>query len=268
MTETGTESETYAAEADRGEEPQSISLDDALIDTNVSPLPVEPQELPESQVEESTPERLEPISQAGSAERESGEQVPLPTDAEILPSLSQPEPEALVADMAATEVEEEAATTVEQKPADENVVALDAEALLENTEPAAKVALTAEPVAPEVELEVVALQTEPESVPPGAAPSEATHEFEEVSGVEPEQKQDVAPEPDALDEPVAAASAVVASPFSVLPVAAEPHRSELPEPDPELVRAAVTIALDRAMPALIDELTEHVLTALRGRKRE
>jgi CheY-like chemotaxis protein len=33
--------------------------------------------------------------------------------------------------------------------------------------------------------------------------------------------------------------------------------------DPELVRAAVTVALDRAMPALIDEITGRVLEALR-----
>jgi CheY-like chemotaxis protein len=36
--------------------------------------------------------------------------------------------------------------------------------------------------------------------------------------------------------------------------------------DPEMVRAAVTVALDAAMPALIDELSEKVLTALKGRK--
>jgi CheY-like chemotaxis protein len=36
--------------------------------------------------------------------------------------------------------------------------------------------------------------------------------------------------------------------------------------DPELVRAAVTVALDAAMPALIDQMTEHVVAALSGRK--
>jgi len=35
-----------------------------------------------------------------------------------------------------------------------------------------------------------------------------------------------------------------------------------PEFDPELVRAAVTLALDQALPAMIDEITEHVLIAL------
>jgi hypothetical protein len=38
--------------------------------------------------------------------------------------------------------------------------------------------------------------------------------------------------------------------------------SEPAQLEAERVRAAVTLALDRAMPALIDHLTEHVLTAL------
>jgi CheY-like chemotaxis protein len=37
-----------------------------------------------------------------------------------------------------------------------------------------------------------------------------------------------------------------------------------PNPDAERVRAAVTVALDAAMPALIDELTEKVLLSLRS----
>ena len=36
--------------------------------------------------------------------------------------------------------------------------------------------------------------------------------------------------------------------------------------DPELVRAAVTVALDAAMPALIDQMTDRVVAALAGRK--
>ena len=36
--------------------------------------------------------------------------------------------------------------------------------------------------------------------------------------------------------------------------------------DPEQVRAAVTVALDVAMPALIDQVTEQVIAALSGRK--
>jgi hypothetical protein len=33
-------------------------------------------------------------------------------------------------------------------------------------------------------------------------------------------------------------------------------------PDPEAVRAAVTIALDRSLPALVEEITEKVMMAL------
>jgi DNA-binding response OmpR family regulator len=57
-------------------------------------------------------------------------------------------------------------------------------------------------------------------------------------------------------------SALPASPFPVLQAVLEPAPAGLPEADPELVRAAVTVALDRAMPALIDEITERVLVAL------
>ncbi|MCU1327424.1 MAG: response regulator receiver protein [Bryobacterales bacterium] len=38
--------------------------------------------------------------------------------------------------------------------------------------------------------------------------------------------------------------------------------------DPEQVRAAVTVALDASMPALIDQITERVVLALSGRKPE
>lgn len=48
-------------------------------------------------------------------------------------------------------------------------------------------------------------------------------------------------------------------------VAAEPMRSVVVV-DPDRVRAAVTLALDAAMPALIDELTAKVLTALSSAK--
>ncbi len=42
------------------------------------------------------------------------------------------------------------------------------------------------------------------------------------------------------------------------------HAARIPRPDldPEAVRAAVTLALDRSLPALIEELTEKVLVAL------
>jgi maltodextrin utilization protein YvdJ len=36
--------------------------------------------------------------------------------------------------------------------------------------------------------------------------------------------------------------------------------------DPEQVRAAVTVALDAAMPAMIDTITDRVVAALSGRK--
>lgn len=42
----------------------------------------------------------------------------------------------------------------------------------------------------------------------------------------------------------------------------EPTPPPLPPADPELVRAAVTLALDAAMPKLIDEITAKVLVAL------
>ncbi|HXG34339.1 MAG TPA: response regulator [Bryobacteraceae bacterium] len=45
--------------------------------------------------------------------------------------------------------------------------------------------------------------------------------------------------------------------------AATPAPGSLPEADPERVRAAVTLALDAAMPRLIDELTARVLEALK-----
>jgi hypothetical protein len=38
--------------------------------------------------------------------------------------------------------------------------------------------------------------------------------------------------------------------------------------DPEQVRAAVTVALDAAMPMLIDQLTERVVAGLAGKKPE
>ena len=43
---------------------------------------------------------------------------------------------------------------------------------------------------------------------------------------------------------------------------AEPAPAERPDIDPERVRAAITIALDRALPAMIEEITERVLVAL------
>ncbi len=48
----------------------------------------------------------------------------------------------------------------------------------------------------------------------------------------------------------------------VLPARAEPEAAAPPEVDPALVRAAVTVALEGALPGLIEELTRRVLEAL------
>jgi hypothetical protein len=56
-----------------------------------------------------------------------------------------------------------------------------------------------------------------------------------------------------------------APPSTSGPTAAPPLRS-VAIIDPELVRAAVTVALDAAMPAFIDQVTERVVAALAGRK--
>jgi CheY-like chemotaxis protein len=58
-------------------------------------------------------------------------------------------------------------------------------------------------------------------------------------------------------EPVTAASAPIVAKTKEAPAAQAPRA-----PDPERVRAAVTLALDAAMPALIEELTAKVLLAL------
>jgi CheY-like chemotaxis protein len=53
----------------------------------------------------------------------------------------------------------------------------------------------------------------------------------------------------------------------IVPVRLVNAPAEAPAADPEAerVRAAVTVALDAAMPTLIDEITRQVLVALRGR---
>jgi len=45
-------------------------------------------------------------------------------------------------------------------------------------------------------------------------------------------------------------------------VATPPAPPPVPEMDPERVRAAITLALDRSLPAMIEEITERVLVAL------
>ncbi len=68
--------------------------------------------------------------------------------------------------------------------------------------------------------------------------------------------------PELADEPIAAPLAP-AAPEPIDEPAAAPQPSAAPEMDSERVRAAITLALDAAMPALIDEITERVLIALR-----
>jgi CheY-like chemotaxis protein len=69
-----------------------------------------------------------------------------------------------------------------------------------------------------------------------------------------------APQPVAEPEPAVAE----ASPEMAAETIAEAAPEAVPvvAVDPERVRAAVTVALDRAMPAMIDEITERVLVAL------
>ena len=120
--------------------------------------------------------------------------------------------------------------------------------------------------------EVVVVDPEPDSV-------------EEAEYV-PEEELPLPDEYDEEPEPLKAATAlpsfaapVVASPIVSTPIAVPPPTPSvavpLPTPtpaaiampqagiDPELVRAAVTIALDEAIPSLIDDITERVLAALR-----
>jgi hypothetical protein len=58
-------------------------------------------------------------------------------------------------------------------------------------------------------------------------------------------------------EVLASASASPPTPSNGLAPAAIPH-----DVDPERVRAAITLALDAALPAMIHEITERVLIAL------
>lgn len=57
-----------------------------------------------------------------------------------------------------------------------------------------------------------------------------------------------------------------AAPPPAAPGGAPPPPRSVAVIDPETVRAAVTVALDAAMPALIDQLTDRVVAALSGRK--
>jgi len=57
----------------------------------------------------------------------------------------------------------------------------------------------------------------------------------------------------------------LAAPEPVAPTTAVAARKAASGADPEMVRAAVTLAVDAALPALIDELTQRVLAALERR---
>jgi CheY-like chemotaxis protein len=69
-----------------------------------------------------------------------------------------------------------------------------------------------------------------------------------------------APPAPPLETPMPAAAPKLAEPEP--PKATEPPPAPAPEIDPERVRAAVTLALDASLPAMIQEITERVLIAL------
>ena len=58
------------------------------------------------------------------------------------------------------------------------------------------------------------------------------------------------------------AEAMASVPASPRQETSEPPPAAVPEIDPERVRAAITLALDAALPAMIHEITERVLIAL------
>jgi CheY-like chemotaxis protein len=97
---------------------------------------------------------------------------------------------------------------------------------------------------------------------------EAAQLAREAAGAEPAAEPEAAAPPvvEALAEPEAAVAAAP-EPEAVAPEAApEPAAEAATAPqlaiDPERIRAAVTVALDRAMPAMVEEITEWVLVAL------
>lgn len=73
--------------------------------------------------------------------------------------------------------------------------------------------------------------------------------------------QGAAPEP-AAEAPSVASAAPSGQAAGSEPAAAPVPATEPPAIDPERVRAAVTLALDAALPAMIQEITERVLIAL------
>ena len=103
-------------------------------------------------------------------------------------------------------------------------------------------------------------------------PAHAEHAPPMASLLEPESVLVPFTEPEAPAEPEAPVEPAPlvehAPPTATLP-APEPALvpPAEPEADPELVRAAVILAVDAAMPALVDEITKQVLIALRNNAR-
>ena len=121
-----------------------------------------------------------------------------------------------------------------------------ARGILEEQRPGAVSAMPEAPAPEEPEaLEAFALELESPEPPALEAPAPGAPE---------------APMPEPEPEPAAAAPADTPARVLSHPVGAAITRP--PEVDPEIVRAAVTLALDRATPTMIDEITERVLVAL------
>lgn len=128
-----------------------------------------------------------------------------------------------------------------------------ADAAMAAREPAALVEETGEP-----EAEAAAAESEPEPEPEVEA---AAVELEPEVAPEPEPEPESEPEPEPEPLPEFESEPEPAAQTETEPSAPTPA----PAPDREIVRAAVTIALDLAMPAMIDELTERVVAAMEKR---
>jgi CheY-like chemotaxis protein len=138
------------------------------------------------------------------------------------------------------------------------------DAILKKPFEALRVASTIEPLVKEAQFARHAMAERLASVPlarvvePPApepmvlpAPQPASHAASDVASAEPPPQLLIEPPP-----------SVPADPGEPEIKPAEPLSAAAPELDPERVRAAITIALDAAMPAMIQEITERVLIAL------
>ena len=121
---------------------------------------------------------------------------------------------------------------------------------------------------------------------PGPAPSPEMHSAVQATGQEAsptvpaeilaagqgaglpliDPEREIPPEPGAAPSPEMHAAGLAtgqeAGPTVPAEMLAAGHGAGLPPIDAERVRAAITVALDRALPAMIDEITERVLVAL------